>query len=59
MGVKETIKKGLDKFLGKKDKEGKVVKLKTKDNELIERVDKKFITEDGRELLREVSHKIN
>ncbi len=57
MENKENI---LDQFLGddtqkktrKAKKSGKEVVLKEREG-LIERVDKKFITEDGRQLLRE------
>lgn len=55
----------LDKFLSPEEIE-KLQNEKTVDNknvvrvktELVEKVDRKLVLEDGRELLREVSHKI-
>jgi len=52
-------KEALDDFLGeepKKIEKEDEPKVKTKDG-LMEKVDRKLVVEDGRELLREITHK--
>lgn len=53
---KENIEKGLDQFLN----DGKPVidpkKVVKKKSDLVEKVDRKLVVEDGREILREITY---
>jgi hypothetical protein len=54
--INKNTEDSLDEFLNKKDellKDEKVIKDK---GELVEKVDKKLVVEDGRELLREITY---
>lgn len=54
--IDKKVEDGLDEFLGKDQEPTKDEKVVKDKSELVEKIDKKLVVEDGRELLREITY---